>query len=200
MDETTPPATEEPGTETIPAEQTATGFSLSQTEFSFSNTYPYPVTLQVTFTPAGTTGTITWTSSNPDIASVDDSGVVYHGTQTGTATITASMPRRVRRDGHGLQLRHQQRRAGPLRHRLRLGHHLRLPVPEPHRLHLQRHGQPVGADAGQRNLLTPTWSVSDTSVATISADGVVRPAGPGTATITCTVDGQSLTCIVRCNF
>ena len=47
---------------------------------------------------------------------------------------------------------------------------------------------------------TPTWSVSDTSVATISADGVVRPAGPGTATITCTVDGQTLTCIVRCNF
>ena len=31
VDETTPPATEEPGTETIPAEQTATGFSLSQT-------------------------------------------------------------------------------------------------------------------------------------------------------------------------
>ena len=37
------------------------------------------------------TGTITWTSSNPDIASVDDSGVVYHGTQTGTATITCTV-------------------------------------------------------------------------------------------------------------
>ena len=46
----------------------------------------------------------------------------------------------------------------------------------------------------------PSWSIGDTSVATISADGVVRPVGRGTTTITCKVDGQTLKCIVRCNF
>ena len=50
-----------------------------------------------------------------------------------------------------------------------------------------------------RDWIAP-YHAPPTSVATISADGVVRPAGPGTATITCTVDGQTLTCIVRCNF
>ena len=55
--------------ETIPADQTATDFSLSLTEFSLSNRYPDPVTLKVTFSPEGSTGTITWSSSDPDIVS-----------------------------------------------------------------------------------------------------------------------------------
>lgn len=202
VDETTPPATEEPGTETIPAEQTATGFSLSQTEFSFSNTYPYPVTLQVTFTPAGTTGTITWTSSNPDIASVDDSGVVYHGTQTGTATITASMPgaadvtvtvynSATSSEGLAPSGTGTGSGSGTTSASLSLNHtDFTFSGMDNPSVQMQVSGTSS----------TPTWSVSDTSVATISADGVVRPAGPGTATITCTVDGQALTCIVRCNF
>ena len=181
-------------------EQTATGFSLSQTEFSFSNTYPYPVTLQVTFTPAGTTGTITWTSSNPDIASVDDSGVVYHGTQTGTATITASMPGAAdvtvtvynsATSSEGLAPSGTGSGSGTTSASLSLNHtDFTFSGMDNPSVQMQVSGTSS----------TPTWSVSDTSVATISADGVVRPAGPGTATITCTVDGQTLTCIVRCNF
>jgi len=42
-----------------------------------------------------------------------------------------------------------------------------------------------------------TWSIADTSVATISGDGVVKGIASGTTTLTATVDGQTLKCIVR---
>jgi hypothetical protein len=44
---------------------------------------------------------------------------------------------------------------------------------------------------------TATWSIADTSVATISGDGVVKGIATGTTTLTATVDGQTLKCIVR---
>lgn len=74
----------------IPASQTATSFKLSYSEFSISRDYPDPVTIRVTFVPAGSDGEITWTSSNPNVARVDDNGKVT-GVGTGTATITATM-------------------------------------------------------------------------------------------------------------
>ncbi len=43
-----------------------------------------------------------------------------------------------------------------------------------------------------------TWSIADESVATISATGLVKYVGPGTTKITCTIDGASITCVVRC--
>ena len=78
--------------ETIPADQTATDFTLSLEEFTLSNRYPDPVTIKVTFIPADSTGTITWTSSDPEVVSVDETGKVSAGTKTGNATITATMP------------------------------------------------------------------------------------------------------------
>ena len=42
-----------------------------------------------------------------------------------------------------------------------------------------------------------TWASANTSVATVSESGVVKWAGKGTTTITATVDGQVLECIVR---
>lgn len=47
---------------------------------------------------------------------------------------------------------------------------------------------------------TPTWSIDKSSVATIDANGKVTAVASGKATITCTVDGKTLTCIVRCQF
>jgi len=44
---------------------------------------------------------------------------------------------------------------------------------------------------------TVTWSIADTSVATISGSGVVKGIASGTTTLTATVDGQTLKCIVR---
>ena len=43
-----------------------------------------------------------------------------------------------------------------------------------------------------------TWSIGNTSVATVSDTGKVTRVGPGTTTLTAVVDGKTLTCIVRC--
>ncbi|NCB63479.1 MAG: hypothetical protein EOM52_07665 [Clostridia bacterium] len=47
---------------------------------------------------------------------------------------------------------------------------------------------------------TPVWSIGDTSVATISGDGTITAVARGTTTVTCTVGGQTLKCIVRCTW
>lgn len=46
---------------------------------------------------------------------------------------------------------------------------------------------------------TPTWSIKDSKVATISDTGVVKHVATGKTTITATVGDQTLTCVVRCN-
>ena len=144
--------------------------------------------------------TITWTSSDPSIVSVDENGKVSHGTTRGSATITASMPGAAdvtvtvynsATSSEGLAPSGTGSGSGTTSASLSLNHtDFTFSGMDNPSVQMQVSGTSS----------TPTWSVSDTSVATISADGVVRPAGPGTATITCTVDGQTLTCIVRCNF
>ena len=42
-----------------------------------------------------------------------------------------------------------------------------------------------------------TWTSQDTNVVTVSESGVVTKVGPGTTTVTATVDGQTLECTVR---
>lgn len=73
-----------------PADQTAESFTLNVKEFTISNIYPDPVQIKVTFYPTGTTGTITWTSSNPAALVVDANGKVT-AVGKGSATITATM-------------------------------------------------------------------------------------------------------------
>lgn len=45
-----------------------------------------------------------------------------------------------------------------------------------------------------------TWSVDDSSVATVSGSGTVTAVGYGTTTVRATVGGKSYSCIVRCYF
>ena len=45
---------------------------------------------------------------------------------------------------------------------------------------------------------TPVWSIGNSAVATVSSNGTVTYVGKGTTTLTCTVDGKTLTCTVRC--
>lgn len=47
---------------------------------------------------------------------------------------------------------------------------------------------------------TPSWSIGNSSVATISGDGTVTAVGHGMTTVTVSVDGKSFTCTVRCSF
>lgn len=197
-EDTTPPAesvqpSAQPSPE-IPEGQTATGFTLNYTEFSFSDRYPDPVTLRATFTPAGTTGAITWTSSDPNVASVDANGRVSHGSVRGRATITASMPGAADQTCTVLNQvtsGTSSSGGGTSTGTLSLNHtDFTFSALDNPSVQMRVNGTSS----------TPSWSIGNTAVATISADGVVRPAGRGTTTITCTVDGQTLTCIVRCSF
>ena len=194
-EDSTPPATESPEN-TIPAEQTATGFTLNQTEFSFSDRYPDPITVQVTFVPAGSTGTITWTSSDPSIVSVDETGKVSHGATRGSATITASMP------GAADQtiLVYNQVTSAASGGSTSTGSSTGTLSLNTTDFTFSALSNPSVQMKVNGTSSTPTWSIGNTAVATISSTGVVKPVGHGTTTITCTVDGQTLTCIVRCTF
>lgn len=183
----------------IPADQTATGFTLSKSEFAFSDRYPDPITLKVTFKPAGSTGYITWTSSDPDIASVDENGKVSYGSKRGTATITATMAGGVTQT---CKVYNQM-----------TGGAASTPTPSASpsaaasSLSLNKTdftfsspSEPAVKMKVNGTSSTPTWSVKNTAVASITSDGVVTPVGRGTTKILCTVDGQTLECIVRVTF
>ena len=190
----TPP---EPTGGDIPADQTATSFTLNKTDFSFSKQYPAPITIKVTFYPAGSTGEITWTSSDPDVASVDANGKVSHGTKAGTTTITATMAGGAKQTCTVRSTISGTPTVSP------------DPSPSPStnpntNLSLNKTDftfsstkEPAVQMKVNGTSSTPKWSIGNTNVATISSDGKVRPVGNGTTNITCTVDGQTLKCIVR---
>jgi len=173
----------------------ATSFSLNKSEFTISDRWPEPITLKVTFFPAGSTGTITWTSSNSEVASVDSNGKVSHGSKTGTATITATLSNGVTQTcrvhnsvtGSGASTSTSTGSSTPSASLSLSRSDFTLKPGESYRVR-------VSGNSG-----TPTWSIGNTAVATVSGDGNVTYVGSGSTTLTCTVDGQTLTCIVRCS-
>ena len=183
--------------ETIPADQTATDFSLSLTEFSLSNRYPDPVTLKVTFSPEGSTGTITWSSSDPDIVSVDETGKVSPGSKTGNATITATMPGGVT---HTCLVHNSVTTGGSTGSTTTSGGSTTTTTT----LSLNRTDFTLSKTYPSFQMKvsgtssTPVWSIGNTAVATVSSNGTVTYVGKGQTTLTCSVDGQTLTCTVRC--
>lgn len=194
-----PTANPEPTPSQIPSNQTATGFTLSKSEFAFSDRYPDPITLKVTFKPAGSIGFITWTSSDPDIASVDENGKVSHGSKRGTATITATMAGGVTQTCTVYNQVTGGAAATPAPSA--------SPSAAPSSLSLNKTDftfssptEPAVKMKVNGTSSTPTWSVKNSAVASITSDGVVTPVGRGTTTILCTVDGQTLECIVRVTF
>lgn len=179
---------------TVPAGQTATGFTLNREDFTMNDNYPDPVRLTVTFQPDGSTGTITWSSSDPDVASVDDSGLVTHGTKNGSAVITATMG-----DGttQTCTVRCSFANAGSSSSSTSTSTgSLSLSRTD---FTLQKAGEKYQLKVSGTSS-SPTWHIGNTSVATISGDGTVTAVGRGTTTVTCTVDGKTLECIVRCDF
>lgn len=182
--------------ETIPPEQTATDFSLSLTEFSFSNRYPDPVTLSVTFIPEGSTGTITWSSSDPDVVSVDETGKVSPGSKTGNATITATMP-------------------GGVVHTCLVHNSVTTAVTTTTQTGTTTTTTSAALSLNRTDFTlsktypsfqvkvngtssTPVWSIGNSAVATVSSNGTVTYVAKGQTTLTCSVDGKTLTCTVRC--
>ena len=132
-------------------------------------------------TATGGTGDVTWTSSNENIATVANGSVT--GVAGGTVTITAAAGEEtvtcsvtVTGDpwvsSANLSLN-------------RTDFTIRSIDPPTFQMEVSGTDSPV------------TWSIDNTNVATISADGLVTKVGSGIATITAAVDGQTLTCIVR---
>ena len=193
-DDTTPPSlTPEPeATPTVPAGQTATGFTLNKSDFTMNDQYPDPVQLTVTFTPAGTTGEITWTSSNPDVATVDATGLVRPGSKTGSVTITAAM-------AGGYQQECTVRNSVTSASSSGSASSASLSLNKTD-FTFGSLSEPAVQMKVSGTSSTPVWSIGNTSVATITEGGLVKPVGRGTTTITCKVDGQTLECIVRCTF
>ena len=144
-----------------------------------SMTIPAGETALLTVT--GGTGDVTWSSSNENIATVANGSVT--GVAGGTVTITAAAGEEtvtcsvtVTGDpwvsSANLSLN-------------RTDFTIRSIDPPTFQMEVSGTDSPV------------TWSIDNTNVATISADGLVTKVGSGIATITATVDGQTLTCIVR---
>lgn len=178
-------------TETIPADQTATDFTLSLTEFSLSNRYPDPITLTVTFIPEGSTGTITWTSSDPEVASVDETGKVSAGTKTGNATITATMPGGVT---HTCLVHNSVTTGASTSTGSGSGTTTSTALSLNRTDFTLSKTYPSFQVEVSGTSSTPVWSIGNSAVATVSGDGTVTYVVKGTTTLTCTVDGKTLTC------
>lgn len=163
------------------------GLVLSTTDFTLSH-LGETAAIRVT---SGGSGSYTWISEDDGVASVDSAGkvtavsggtvnvVVTDGTRKGVCIVrvraSGSLPAAPSTDDSGSGGAHALNNTDFTR-----------PVSEgPYQLRVS------GVTTGI------TWTSSNTSVATVSSSGLVTPVGAGTATITASWDGQSLSCIVR---
>lgn len=186
-DTSAPDQTDEPGAEESAAVQTAESFALTAEDITLQSpgeTYR----LKATFAPEGTTGNITWTSSDPTIVTVAADGTVT-ALANGSSTVTAAM------DGGYTQTCIVRCSWS--------GGATATPAAS---ISLNRTDITLRSKGETFNLKvsgtgsTPVWAIGDTSVATISGSGTVTAVKGGMTTVTVKVDGQTLKCIVRCNF
>lgn len=128
----------------------------------------------------GADGEIVWTSSNEEIAVVEDGSVT--GIAGGTVTITATSGEETAVCTVTIL---GEAWTNPVELKLNSTDFTLSDQYPTFRLKVE------GTDS------TVIWSSSDTGIATVDETGMVRRAGRGTCTVTAEVDGQTLTCIVR---
>lgn len=178
---------------------TANGLSLHKSEFSITSKYPDPVTLKVTFIPAGTSGTVTWSSSNSDYVTVDQNGKVSAGPQKGTAIITATLNNGV---SQTCKVHNEIGSSGSSNTdpgTTTPSGSYKLSKTD---FTFERDGEvtrlKVKDSSGNEYTGTITWSSTDTSIASVSSDGVCKAVGNGTCHIIATLaDGTQLKAIAR---
>ena len=143
-------------------------------------------------TATGGSGTIIWSSSNPEIASVEGGAVT--GKAGGTVTITAASGEetatcKVKVEGEAWV------DPNASSYRLSKDDFTLSPSETTWQMKMKR-----SAD-GEWEIVGPeegvTWASNNTSVATISETGLITRAGRGNTTVTATVGGVTLECIVR---
>lgn len=145
-------------------------------------------TLTATITPEGAEGTISWSSSDEDVATVNNGTVTAVGVGTATITVTVT-------DSDGEVLATATREVNVTK----------TPVPatsitidpDSTTIYVGRTEQLKANLEPSNSTDTITWSSSDESVATVDAQGVVTAIKKGTATITATAnDSVSASCEV----
>lgn len=133
---------------------------------------------------AGGTGEVTWTSSNDQIASVE--GGTITGLAGGTVTITAVSGEEKAECQVTVE-----------------GDPWVNPNVDVSKIRLNKTDFTFGKDEVSPTLRVKgtespvVWASNNTSVATVDENGVVKWVGKGTTTVTATVDGVVLECIVR---
>ena len=192
-DPTLPPAPTTPAVELI----APTSFKISHSDVTLDH-MGETFTITPTYTPANARGDITWKSSNPNVASVSWDGKVT-AVSKGTVTITAT----VAGVGEKTCIVRCNFKAGS-------GSSTTVPAATPtpaaSSLKLSREDFTLASVGDSWTLKvsgtssTPTWSSTNTSVATVSANGTVTAVAKGTCKVKATVDGVTLECIVRCNW
>ena len=142
--------------------------------------------LQNTLKASGGSGEYTWSSADPGVATVSESGLVT-GVGNGTTEVTVT-------DGFT---------SAVCIVRIK-GITSTTTTPSGTATSLSLNREDMTMPAGTTFQLkvsgtssAVTWSMADTSIATIDADGTVHFLKKGTTTATAAVDGQTLQCIVR---
>ena len=189
----TPTEPTEPEGESTPTEPTDPETIILSVSLNYSDVSLFyigePVQMKATVLPVDAEVPVTWSTSDPAIASVDENGLVAavnRGDATITATAgdkTATCVVRVRADapegstavttgGTTLQLSHTDVSISSSSH-------------ESFTLSVK------GATG------TPSFYSSNSSVASVDSSGIVTAQSAGTATVTVSVDGANFECIVR---
>ena len=154
-----------------------------KTEFTMSvGDAPIPLTA------SGGSGSYTWSSSDESIATVDADGKVS-AVSAGQATITVT-------DGSGKGTCMVRVKGGTSS-----GQTTTTPSSSAPKLSSTDFTTHVGDPDVQLKVSgttsSVTWASKNTGIATVSGSGVVKAVSAGTTTITATVDGKVLECIVR---
>ena len=143
----------------------------------------------IPLTASGGSGSYTWSSSDENIATVDADGKVSASLRRPGYHYGDGRQRQGHLHGAG-EGRNQQRTDGPA-----------TPSSSAPKLSSTDFTTHVGDPDVQLKVsgTTPsvTWASKNTGIATVSGSGVVKAVSAGTTTITATVDGKVLECIVR---
>ena len=165
----------------VDGQKPATAVTLNSSDFTLSASSG----LQYTLKASGGSGTYTWASKDTSVATVSESGQVT-GVGNGTTEVTAT-------DGYTTA-------TCIVRIKGITGGSTTPSTSTTLKLNREDMTMPAGTSfqlkvSGTSSAVT--WSIADTSIATISSDGTVQFLKKGTKTATATVDGQTLQCIVR---
>ena len=166
---------------TQPTTPPSTAVALNSSDFTLDASRG----LQYTLTASGGSGTYTWSSADTSVATVSEDGTVT-GLRNGNTEVTVT-------DGFTtatciVRIKGvTSTTTAPTGSTTLSLNRTDMTMPAGQQFQLKVSGTSSAV----------TWSIADTSIATIDTDGTVHFLKKGTTTATATVDGQSLQCIVR---